>query len=543
MAKCSSGHSLGGARGPRPLFTVLASGFALGLVGMSATARAADTDNYSKVTQVTVPFNAYTCTFTSGGVPFNTSSGFTFDISLVDQAMGKYLLADSSHGRPSTNTEGGVLANATSGDVLVIDTDNPGAGFTTLLPPLDDPFAGHRCDINADFGGVLSGPPGHQSDRNEISGPNGALLVNDTQIWVGDGPSYFNPGQTNSASDYKTDPCDSSVRVFSLITKKQIAHINTRGCFRTDEGDHDPVDQVALIANPSEKGSVAAIDPHSHPVDHAPFITLISTVPNFNGDEQDSDRGGDHDGDWGGDQDNWGGDQDQDGGVQFKILKQINFDGTNGTVDATGGIEQAAYSRQTGLFYIAVPANNVPGTVGTQSADGFVTVVDPRPGHLNVVANLALKSGSCPGGPTGAALGPNHQLLLGCGGASPAGGMVVVTISNTAPFASTASPTIIADGSQSCDEVSYDAGSGHYGGACMSSTTPPGQFALLVDDARTSPPQFDVQLGAASGAHSIAADSINEQFWMPKVGGDCGSATTACVAVYSGDDSDVMAGN
>ena len=484
-------------------------GIGLGIVsfGTAGMARAGDTDGYATAT-VNVPSVPITCTYTGatglihpigGGPPFANPNitTFSFDISWVAQARGEYLLAERSHGRPSYNTEGGLLSNATSGDIMVINTDDPGADPSFILPPRNDPFAGHRCDENGSFGGVGS--------RNEIEGPNGVFTVNDTEAWVGDGPSYFTPGQTNSATDYKNDPCDSSVRVFSLITRRQIDHVNVHGCFRTDEGAFDAVDQIALFANPSEQSSVRAIDPRARNVDKSPFVTLISTGPGH----ADHDRGS--------------GDDDHRGG-SHEILKQINFDGTNGTVLASGGIEQAVYSRQTGLFYIAVPANADSGT----GADGWVVAVDPRPGHLGEVTNHALQSGSCPGGPTGAALGPNHELLLGCGGASSAGGEVVVDITNLG-----ASPTILQDTSQSCDEVAYDAGSGHFGGACnFTGAASPGIFAALINDARSK--QFDLQIpkSAASGAHSIAADSVNEQFWMPKIGGDCGSSTQACVAVY-----------
>jgi len=308
------------------LLPYLAAGIALGIVGMTATARA-DNDHYTKVTQVNVAPMPYTCTFGFG----TTSSAFTFDISWVDQDRGEYLLADSSHGTPSSNTEGGRLANATSGDLLVINTDDPAAGATTIVPPANDPMAGHRCDANVDFGGVISGPPGHQTDRNSISGPNGVFTVNGTQAWVGDGPSYFTPGQTDKATDYVTDPCDSSVRVFDLITKQQIAHINVQGCFRTDEGAFDPVDQVALFANPGELSSVQQADLHATIVDSSPFITLISTVA----DNQPAGEAVEH--------------ANSNSAVSeksFKILAQINFNGLNGTVNATptaisGGIEQA----------------------------------------------------------------------------------------------------------------------------------------------------------------------------------------------------------
>lgn len=499
--------------------TYLATGIALAFVGTIPTARA-DTDSYAKTSQVNVASNPYTCTFSFGV----TSSAFTFDISWVDQDRGEYLLADSSHGRPSTNTEGGILANATSGDLLSINTDNAGAGATPILPPVNDPFAGHRCDANVDFGGVISGPPGHQTDRNSISGPNGVFTMNGNQAWVGDGPSYFTPGQTNKATDYMTDPCDSSVRVFDLNTNEQIAHINVHGCFRTDEGAGDPVDQVALFANPGELNSVRQVDPHASAVDSSPFITLISAVP----DKEPASEAVEH--------------ANSNSAVSqksFNILAQINFDGSNGTVNASGGIEQAVYSRQTGLFYIAIPDNTPAGT-----GDGFIATVDPRPGNaFGTVHTYALTAGTCPGGPAGAALGPNHELLLGCGGASDAGGQVVINdirSLTTTPIPA-ANETVIPDGSQGCDEVWYDAGSGHFGGACMTTSS---AFNLVVDDAHTK--AFDVVLPGANGAHSITGDSVNANFWMPMLGGACGTKPApapagtpqACVAIFGGDDTD-----
>jgi hypothetical protein len=309
------------------------------------------------------------------------------------------------------------------------------------------------------------------------------------------------------------------VRVFSLITKKQIAHIDVHGCFRTDEGAFDAVDQIALFANPSEQNSVRLINPNARPVDAAPFVTLISTIANKEPAEEAVEHADSH---------------SAVSRHMFNILTQINFDGSHGTVNAAGGIEQAVYSRQTGLFYIAIPDN------GTGSGDGFVATVDPRSGgDFGTVHTYALTAGSCPGGPTGAALGPNHALLLGCGGASAAGGQVVIndiTALTTSPIPG-ANETILPDTSQSCDEVAYDAGSGHYGGACQAAGAPPGNFSALIDDAHTKTFDLKIPNSQASGAHSIAADAINAQFWMPKIGGDCG-AGLACVAVYAGDDSD-----
>lgn len=461
----------------RSSLTFTAIGIAIASFGFASVARGQDSDSVALKTQVSVPASNIVCF----GNPADTGF-FTFDISLVDAARGQFLLADSSHGTPSNDTEGGMLSGATNGDILVINTDNPGAGATTMLPPKNDPFAGRRCDLNQGFGGVV-GPP----SRNEISGPNGAVLVNDLEVWVGDGPGRFVPGQHNVASDYASDPCNSSVRVFSLITGKQTDHIDLHGCFRTDEGAFDPVDEVVLIANPSEHADVAAAA-HAKPIAKSPFISLISVLETAGNAADAKDR--------------------------HKILAQIPFNGKNGTINADGGIEQAVYNRQTGLFYVAIP-----GTLEDPN-DGYLSIVDPR--QMKVVGNTFL-----PGcAPSGSALGPNQTLILGCGN------QVYDIASNTltkvagSPFA------------PACDETTYDAGSGHFASACITATSK-GAFDLLIDDAKTNPVQFDVDFSGAAGAHSVAADPTTSTFWMPAYQGLCG-ASTACVAVIGGDDTDAQ---
>jgi len=436
---------------------------------------------------VPVPAHAITCNFATTDTSF-----FTFDISLVEPQTGRYLLADSSHGNPSSDTEGGLLSGATDGDILAIDINHPGNGPSYMLPPEDDPFAGRRCDDNTSFGGV----PGNPS-RNEISGPNGALLVNDTEVWAGDGPSRFVPGQTNSAKDYIADPCDSSVRVFSLLTGRQTDHINLHGCFRTDEGTFDPIDQVVLIANPSEQPSVAAIDRHALTIDKSAYVSLISARDNRGGDARDQD---------------W----DHDTNGHHKILAQIPFDGTNGTIKADAGIEQAVYVRQTGYFYISIP-----GTAEDPN-DGYLTILDPR--QQKVVNNIKL-----PGcAPAGNALGPNATLMLGCGD--------YVFAIDVAAGGTTGTLTAIPGGGAAlaCDEVAYDIGSDHWGSACLT-TASHGAFDLLVVDGHSQ--TFDVELSGAVGAHSVAADPVTATFWLPAYQGVCGT-NTACVAVYGSDDSD-----
>jgi len=483
-------------------FPQVALGLAIASLAFVGAARA-DNDGISKLSQTTVTVNPITCTF-SEGTPTTSTTNFSFDISWVDAANRGYFLAERSHGAPSSNNQGGILTGATTGDILYVDINNSSTG-TPLLPPANDPFAGVRCDANADFGGS------NAAGRNEITGPNGVFTVNHTEAWAGDGPSHFNPGQTNTASDYASDPCDSSVRVFNLISRQQTDHINVGGCFRTDEGAFDPVDQVAIFANPSEQSSVEAINHNATGVDHSPFVTLISTRPVA-------------------------------AGQHHEILKQINFDGANGTVLADMGIEQAVYSPKTGLFYVAIPGTST-------NASGYVAVIDPRHGSdqdgnddkqgnddhgrgngIHVVTNFKLTNNCAP---NGAAVGPDNQLFLACS----SGPEQVVDIRNGNLIA------ILTGTTGGCDEGAYNAGDNSYYGACTDSNSPPFDN-LDVSDAQ--PPKFDTAINVgATGAHSVAADRVTVTEWMPMFGGACGSGV-ACVVVYGstgGDDPSKLAQN
>jgi hypothetical protein len=440
----------------------------------------ADSDGIINTGSVPVAGNLFTCSSVAAPQPW-TPSAFSFDISWVDPFTRAYFLADRSHGVNN------------SGDVLVLDLNNlTPSGLAFLLPPANDPMAGIACDQNANFGGTTG------VGRNELTGPNGAFTVNHTEVWVGDAPSKFQPNQSNAgvggvASDYAADKCDSSVRVFNLVTGKQTDHINVGGCFRTDEGAFDPVDQVAIFANPSEQ----VVGSGNQALNHSPFVTLLSTRPV--GPNQ-----------------------------HHKILKQINFDGTHGTYSANGGIEQPVYSRRTGLFYIAVPGNSA------DSNNGVVAVIDPRgdADDIHFVKNFHVRNCS----PNGAALGPDYELFLGCSGAFPE---QVIDIRN-GHLIRTAAGT-----NGGCDEVYFNGGDDHFVGACTG-TTATGTDALDVVDA--DPVQHDISIDTKTkGAHSVASDPVTVQNFMPaaagtgpNTGGLCGA--TPCILLFGstgGDDKSV----
>jgi hypothetical protein len=442
--------------------TRLALGAAVASVALLGTAKA-DTDNIVKVGQVNVP--AISMVGGGGGVGC-TPTSFSFDISWIDPYVHAYFLADRTHGGTS------------NGDILLIDLSDSSHATKFLTPPAGDPFAGIRCDKNAAFGGSAA------AGRNEITGPNGVFTVNHAEAWTGDGPSPFTFGQTNTVADYVNDKCDSSVRVFDIATGQQTDHINIGGCFRTDEGAFDPADQVALFANPSE---VALHNGHDTALNNSPFISLISTHPKAPG-------------------------------KHHRIIKQINFDGTHGTVLADGGIEQPVYSQETGMFYIAVPGN------AAAPNDGWITVVDPRgdADDIRVIRNI-----STPGcNPHGLDIGPDNELYLGCNSGAQRimdarSGHILKVITQT---------------SGGCDEVTYNAGDNHFVGACSDGNAP-GVFGFDQIDA--DPIAFDQgNIPTMPGAHSIAADRVTVTNWIPGFAGVCGTGV-ACVAIYGstgGDD-------
>src|SRR5215469_10951738 len=115
------------------LLTYLAAGIALGFVGTTATAQAQEFE------YTTPPVTVPTPPVSHAGITCNTvnntvhhTSFFSFDISWVNQASGQYMLADRSHGFPTVNNERGMITNPNSGDILLIDTDNPGNGFSVM---------------------------------------------------------------------------------------------------------------------------------------------------------------------------------------------------------------------------------------------------------------------------------------------------------------------------------------------------------------------------------------------------------------------------
>ncbi len=142
-----------------------------------------------------------------------------FDISFVDPRIGLYILADRTNGSVD-------LVDASRGDFL---------GRVGSLCPKDNP-APHYC-----FQGVVLKDDG--TANNDLSGPDGDVIVDHKEIWAGDG--------------------DSRVKVIDLTTQSFITTISTGGTARVDEMAYDSRDHLLAAANNA---------------DTPPFVTVFDTV-------------------------------------------------------------------------------------------------------------------------------------------------------------------------------------------------------------------------------------------------------------------------
>ncbi len=280
-------------------------------------------------------------------------------------------------------------------------------------------------------------------------------------------------GDGNNATDHT----QSSVKVIDLLTQEITDTIVIpNGKKRADEMAWDRRDDILLVANDAED---------------TPFITFISTKP-------------DH-----------------------TVLKQIFFP------EATNGIEQSQWSRDTGLFYLNLP-EVAPN--GPSKGEGQIVVIDPK--ELRIVHRFTTHN--CDG--AGLALGPDNQAVIGCQGVTSAG----VVLPNETQVIDLRNGHVVATFPQvgGADQVWFDRGDNHYYLAAFNNVgTGP---VLGAIDAETL--SFDNNAGTAARAHSVAADPIFNNVFVPLTAGATNTiCPTGCIGVYrhgpiDGDDRDADRG-
>lgn len=191
------------------------------------------------------------------------------------------------------------------------------------------------------------------------------------------------------------------------------------------------------------------------------------------------------------------------------ILKQFAFP------EATNGIEQSQWSPDTGLFYLNLPevAPNGPAT-----GEGQVVVFDPR--RLQIVRRFTTRQCDA----AGMALGPDEQALLGCQGSTSSG----VTLPNESQIISLRDGRVVATIGQvgGSDQVWFNPGDRHYYLAARFNTGGPVLGVIDADE-----PRFDNNAPTTTNSHSVAADPVFNQVFVPLQAG-AAQCPNGCVAIY-----------
>jgi hypothetical protein len=326
----------------------------------------------------------------------------------------------------------------------------------------------HQYTATPPFVGVVSSPA-------NASGPNGVIIVDQREIWATDAPV---PSTCSGTPTICTTP--SSTKVIDLSTGVTTHVIPNGGIRRTDELCEDVKHEVVLSAN-------------DDPLDN--FLTFMSA-------ETYSIIGTNH---------------KLDGSdPNFKITLTPTLAGTTNV--AADGIEQCKFNPRTGSYYLAIPATKVTTAAGTTAGPGVVLKISKNaPFHIEKTFTIAASTGCT--GPQGLAIGPRHQIQLGCGGANS----LIIDDETGATVA-------VETGEGGADEVWYNPGDNSYFIARS------GAGQLGVKDAGSSPPDPDVT--TTIGSHVVAADMLKNQIYVPvrsnTVSGTCGTAGCATLCGAAG---------
>jgi hypothetical protein len=194
---------------------------------------------------------------------------------------------------------------------------------------------------------------------------------------------------------------------------------------------------------------------------------------------------------------------------------------------STNGAEQCSWSPRTGKFYITIP-----GVVTPDNGTGEVDQIEPSTGA--VLNRWPIDPTKC-NTPQGMAVGPGHQIMVGCNdasGLSPTSGIIIDDRDGSiiATIPNESGP----------DEVYYNEGDGQYFLA-RSSASGSNELLGVVDavDPGTGDQSVNLGLKGHGSAHSVAADSETRRVFVPIPNGlsTCSqvglSDTNGCIAVFT----------
>jgi hypothetical protein len=332
----------------------------------------------------------------------------------------------------------------------------------------------HQFTASPPFRGVVASPA-------NASGPNGVIIVDQREIWATDAPVLSCSGTPQVC----TVVTPSSIKVIDMATGATTAVIPNGGARRADELCDDVKHEMVLAAN-------------DDPIDN--FLTFINA-------ETHSIIGTTH---------------KLDGSdPNFKITLTPTPAGTTNV--AADGIEQCKFNPRTGSYYLAVPATVVTTAAGNQPGPGVVLKISRQePFHIEETITVPASTG-CQG-PQGLAIGPRHEIQLGCGGANS-----VIIDDRSGPSA-----TIIAqqNGEGGADEVWYNPGNNTF----FIARSGAGQLGVWDAGGNESKaPQADADVATTIGSHVVAADMLRNQIYVPvRANTVAGTCTTAGCATLCG---------
>ena len=190
-----------------------------------------------------------------------------------------------------------------------------------------------------------------------------------------------------------------------------------------------------------------------------------------------------------------------------RVLARITFD------TATNGIESAVYNPRNGLFYLNLPQ------LGPDQTMGGVAVIDPV--TAKVVTTFPVSN--CQ--PTGLALGPRRNLLLGCAQSNTD---VPVTLATQVIDDFSGAVTAVIPQVGGSDQVAYDPNAKLY---FLAARYQVGGSVLGIIDGRTS--TFVGTVPTGKGSHSVAVDAATNHAFVAEPASTTDVACLrGCVAVF-----------
>jgi hypothetical protein len=351
--------------------------------------------------------------------------------------------------------------------------DSRGPFGTVVIVNTDDNVVTKELIPDPPFAGACSFPA-----RNAVTGPNGVIVIKsgiNAEVWAGDGPVLTTKGIADICS-VKTgtppNPVPGDIHSPSTVKVLDLNSGATKAVIST--GGNGRADELCYDSN-----SHVVLIANDETFDD--FITFINAET-------------------------------------YEVIQKIKFDGTdpNGDHILANGIEQCIFNPKDGKFYINIP-NTGAATLATPLPGVTLRISGKAPFHVEkVVANFSKapwNTTGCAGG-TGIALGPDNQLANSCG--------LIINFQTGAIIANFESEG-------GADEIWFNPGDGHY---FFADSTP----ALLgVVDAGPKP-SADLEAVTAAGSHSVAADSVTNEVYVPIRGNNATTpAGTAAVCGKAND--------